>query len=172
MMNNIYPGISIHKSLQLFIAWGEGVLTSGALMANKESLIARFSYDTPVKSDYFRAFLKALSILCLWHLHFIYCMYKLSNGNDYMHLDSRKTLEFRKYMRQKRTYPESISFSTLTLIMLWIDQEEQPSPFYVAGLCIVNVHWWRNSDGFLTIFTFGIRREINSLLQESPLMNT
>ena len=103
---------------------GAGVLTSGTLMANKESLIARFSYDTPVKSDYFRAFLRALSILCLWHLHFIYCMYKLSNGNDYMHLDSRMTLEFRKCMRQNRTYPESISFSTLTLrsIMLWIDQ--------------------------------------------------
>ena len=47
--------------------------------------------------------------------------------------------------------------------MLWIGQEVPPSPFtmcmlaspmtYVLGLCIVNVLWCRNSDGFLTMFT-------------------
>ena len=46
--------------------------------------------------------------------------------------------------------------------MLWIDQEVQPFPFVCwlhhwlmlcpLGLVIVNVHWRRNSDRFLTIF--------------------
>ena len=31
---------------------------------------------------------------------------------------------------------------------------------YVLGLCIVNVLWCRNSDGFLTVFTFGIRCKV------------
>ena len=31
---------------------------------------------------------------------------------------------------------------------------------YVLGLCIVNVLSCRNSDGFLTVFTFGIRCKV------------
>ena len=50
--------------------------------------------------------------------------------------------------------------------MLWIDQEVQYFAFNVGftidlccilyGLCIVTIHWCRNGDRFLTIFTFGI----------------
>ena len=37
------------------------------------------------------------------------------------------------------------------------------------GLCIVNVHWYRNSDRFLTIFTFGIR-SVGSFMEISPII--
>ena len=51
--------------------------------------------------------------------------------------------------------------------MFWVDQEVQPSPLMhwlphwlvlcTLGLCIVNVHWCRNNDIFLTSCIFGIR---------------
>ena len=40
--------------------------------------------------------------------------------------------------------------------MLWVDQDHWLS-LCTLGVCIVNAHWCRNSDGFLTTFTFGIR---------------
>ena len=41
------------------------------------------------------------------------------------------------------------------------------------GLCIVNVHWYRNSDGYLTIFTFRIHYSVvfQVLLRENVWIN-
>ena len=52
--------------------------------------------------------------------------------------------------------------------MLWVDQRCSHLPFHwlhhwfmlcTLGLCIVNGHWWKNYNRFLTIFTFVIRTQ-------------
>ena len=54
----------------------------------------------------------------------------------------------------------------LQLVILWIDQDMQPSPILhklhhwfmlcTLGQYIVNMQWGRTSNGCLTVFTFGI----------------